>query len=108
MTLERFELTYISEMLSVASFLEEIEDEKAFARIEHKVRYGIISGCKSISFDFSDREMICLDKVTSIALENAEKEWIWSFRSIRKKVEEELKERGMIRVDNVTSTTSNT
>lgn len=94
MTLERFELTYISEMLYVASFSEEIEDEKAFARIEHKVSYGIISGCKSISFDFSDREMICLDKVTSIALENAEKEWKWSFGSIREKVEEELKERG--------------
>lgn len=108
MTLERFELTCISQMLSVASFSEEIEDDKVFARIEQKISYAIISGCESITFTFRDKEIECLDKVTSIALENAEKEWIWSFRSIRKKVEEELKERGMIRVDNVTSTTSNT
>lgn len=40
MTLERFELTCISQMLSVASFSEEIEDDKVFARIEQKISYA--------------------------------------------------------------------
>lgn len=108
MTLERFELTVISNMLSVAAFSREIEDDKAFARIENKVSYGIISGCKSIAFDFSDREMACLDKVASIAVKNAQKGWLWNFGQIQKKVEEELKKRGLIEQDNATSTTSHT
>lgn len=108
MTFERFELTCISQMLSVASFSEEIEDDKVFARIEQKISYAIISGCESITFTFRDKEIECLDKATKIAVKNAEKEWIEHYGSIREKVEEELKERGMIRVDNATSTTSNT
>lgn len=108
MTFERFELTCISQMLSVASFSEEIEDDKVFARIEQKISYAIISGCESITFTFRDKEIECLDKATKIALKNAEKEWIEHYGSIRKKVEEEFKERGISQADNATSTTSNT
>lgn len=66
--MKAFELTCISQMLSAASFSEEIEDDKVFARIEQKISYAIISGCESITFTFRDKEIECLDKATKIAV----------------------------------------
>lgn len=108
MTLEKMELTCMSSMFSIALFSEEIEVDDTFGNIEKKILYANMSRCESITFEFSDQEMNCLDKVTKIAMKSERKEWIEHYGSIRGKVEEELKERGMILVDNATSTNHST
>lgn len=94
MTFEKMELAYMSSMFSIALFSEEMELDDTFRNIEKKILYANMSSCESVTFEFSDQEMNCLDKVTKIAMKSERKEWIEHYGSIREKVEEELKERG--------------
>lgn len=96
MTFEKMELAYISSMFSVALFSEEMEVDDTFRNIEKKILYANMSSCESITFDFSNREMNCLDKVTKIAMRSDRKGWVEHYGSIRKKVEKELKKRGLL------------
>lgn len=108
MILEKMEIAYMNSMFSIALFSEEIEVDDTFRNMQKNILYAGMSNCESITFDFCRREMDCLDQVTKIAMKSQRKKWVEHYASIRKKVEEELGERGMVRVDNATSTTSNT
>lgn len=96
MTFEKMELAYISSMFSIALFSKEMEADDTFRGIEKNILYANMSNCESITFDFSDREINCLNKVTKIVMKSDRKEWVKHYGSIRKKVEEELEERGLL------------
>lgn len=96
MTFEKMELAHMSSMFSIALFSEEIEVDDTFRNMQKNILYAGMSNCESITFDFSKREMNCLDQVTKIAMKSQRKKWVEHYASIRKKVEEELKERELI------------
>lgn len=108
MTFTSTELLHLSTMLLDAKCTDDMRENDILEEIERKITYASMSGCERATFYFSDKRLICLVEATEVALKEKKEVFYELYEPVCRRVKEEAMKRGLIRVDNATSTTSNT
>ena len=86
LTFAGLELARLSAIMTVAVLSDEMTSSRESEEVDTKIMYAIMSGCESVSFYFSDKELICLNKMIEIALRSEKNEEFGLCDAIHEKV----------------------